>query len=53
MFNCNADGVEENEYNNKPVKPLGFNGVSDPETKSLLCSPEPNAGSFVHPRLQV
>lgn len=50
MFNSDADGVEEDQYYDKPVEPLGFDGVANPEAESLLSTPKTNACSLIfHP----
>lgn len=40
MLYSNTNGVKENKYYNKPVKPLLFYSVSDPKTKTLFGPPK-------------
>lgn len=40
MLYCNGDCVEKYQNNDKPIEPLGFNGVSNPESKSFLSQPK-------------
>lgn len=54
MFDGNANGVEEHENDDKPVERLGLDSVSYPKPKSLLCTPELQAGTLIpYSRLEV
>jgi hypothetical protein len=40
MFNSNTYGVKEYEDDDKPIKPLGLDGVPDPKPETFFRSPK-------------
>lgn len=40
MLNGNGDRVEKHQNDDKPIEPLGLNGVSNPEAKTFLSQPK-------------
>lgn len=40
MFRSNRDGVEEDQHDNEPVKPLSLDSVPDPESQTLFGTPK-------------
>lgn len=47
MFDCNGDRIEEHQYDDKPIKPLRFDGVPDPKSKSLFSQPKTFATALI------
>lgn len=40
MLHCNGDRIEKHQNDHKPIEPLRFDGVPNPEAESLFSQPK-------------